>query len=439
MQNSLNIAILTKTFNVQKLLLIVFITFSINFFFGQNIEKIENELKEKPENRIQNAAILRKHYSAFATDSLFNLGSFLIQEGIKDGNSAEIMYGKLVLSSFYNLTGKTDISIRNLNDCIIYYKKKGNIERLADAQNLLGIAYIYAGKYNNAANSLIKSIKNSEKLDESTESFIAQLNLSEVYIREEKLDLAEVEALSFIEKCKRINANNGLKKGYDCLAKINMQRNNIDLGIYYYEKALKLAMKDKSILGRASAFNNIAIAHFATDKLDLSFQYFKKALELRIKLGRPQEIAESYYNLGDWNFFQEKYDEALSYYQLSLNKAQENNLNREIADALDKISMCYESKGEYKLSLEYARKYQEVEAENYKRNRTNEFDLQRIMYEIDREEQSSKQKKREDKIENNVQIAQDRTKTILVSFGIIIALVVAFYFFQLNRKKANAA
>ncbi len=439
MQNSFNIAILTKTFNVQKLLLIVFITFSIHFYFGQNIEKIEQELKENPTTRIQNAAILRKHYAAFATDSLFNLGTYLIQAGLKDENLPVVMYGKLVLSSFYNLNGKTEISIRNLNDCIIYYKKNGNIERLADAQNLLGIAYIYAGQYNSAANSFVKSIKNSEKLDESTESFLAQLNLSEVYIREEKLDLAEVEAKSFIEKCKRINANNGLKKGYDCLAKINMQRNNVDLGIYYYEKALQLAMKDKSILGRASAFNNIAIAHFATDKLDLSYQYFKKALELRIKLGRPQEIAESYYNLGDWNFFQEKYDEALSYYQLSLNKAQENNLNREIADALDKISMCYESKGDYKTSLEYARKYQEVEAENYKRNRTTEFDLQRTIYEIEREEQSLKQKKREDKIENNVHIEQGRGRIIIISFAVITALMIGFYYLLSSRRKANAA
>lgn len=440
LHNSNIIANLTKTFNVQKLILFIFTTFAFNFSFGQNISKIQKELKENPKTRIQNAAKLRKHYADYATDSLFTLGTDLIQQGIDDENQPVMIYGKLVLSSYYNLTGKTESSVKNLKECIAYYKQKGDIERLADAQNLLGIAYIFAGEYNNAASSFVKSIKNADKLDENNESFIAQLNLSEVYIREDKLDLAEVEVLAYIEKCKKIKASNGLKKGYDFLAKIYMKRENMDMAIYYYEKALKLAMKDNSYLIRASSFNNIAIAHFETGKLDLSYSYFKKALDLRLKLNRPKDISESYYNLGDWNFYQKFYDEALKYYQLSLNVAQKSNQNREIADAFDKISMCYEAKGDYKSALDYARKYQETEANNYKRNQLNEIDKQRIVYEMEREEQFLKQKKREDKIQRKVTVEKDRSKIIAISFIIILSLIITFYFIQTARKnKQNVA
>lgn len=426
---------LTKTFNVQKRLLFIIVVITFNFSFGQNISKIQKELKGNPKTRIQNAAKLRKYYADYATDSLFTLGTYLIQEGINEENLPVMMYGKLVLSSYYNLTGKTESSIKNLKECIAFYKQKGDIERLADAQNLLGIAYIFAGDYNHAANYFVKSIKNAAKLDEDNESFIAQLNLSEVYIREDKLDLAEIEVLAYIEQCKKIKASNGLKKGYDFLAKIYMKRENMDMAIHYYEKALKLAMKDNSYLIRATSFNNIAIAHFEMGKLDLSYSYFKKALDLRLKLNRPKDISESYYNLGDWNYYQGFYDEALKNYQLSLNVALKNNQNREIADAFDKISMCYEAKGDYKSALIFAKKFQEVEAQNYKRNKSNETDKQRIVYEMEREEQLLKQKKREDKIQRKVTIEKDRSNIVVISFTVIVSLMITFYFLQTAKKK----
>jgi tetratricopeptide (TPR) repeat protein len=439
LHNSIIIAILTKTFNVQRLILSIIIVISFHFSFGQNIGKIQKELKENPKTRIQNAAKLRDHYVDFSTDSLFTLGTYLIKQGIEEDDVPVLMYGKIILSSYNNLNGKTESSIKMLKDCELYYQKRGDYERLADAQNMLGIAYIYSGDYNKAANSFVKSIKNADKLDENNEAFIAQLNLSEVYIREDKLDLAEAEVLAYIEKCKKIKAINGLKKGYDFLAKINMQRDNMDLTIYYYEKSLKLAMKDKSYMSRASAFNNIAIAHFETGKLDLSFHYFKLALDLRVKINRPKEISESYYNLGDWNFYQDRFDEALKYYQLSLGVASKNNLHREIADAYDKISMSYEAKGDYKNALQFAKKFQEEEAKNYKRNQANETDMQRTIYEMEREEQILKQKKREDKIQNKVTVEKDRGKIIVITFTIIVALMITFYFLQNARKnKQNA-
>ena len=439
LHNSIILAILTKNFSVQRLILFIFITFALNNSIGQNISKVQKELKENPKTRMQNAVILREHYVDFSVDSLFTLGSYILQQGIEDDDVPLMMYGKIILSNYYNQNGKTEISTRYLNECINYYQKRGDIEKLADAQNLLGISYVFSGEYNKAANSFIKSIKNAEKLGENNESFIAQLNLSDVYVREGKLDLAETEVREFIEKCKKLKANNGLRKGYDFLARIYSQRENVDMAIFYYEKSLKLAMKSKALGGKAQSFNNIAIAYFETGQLDLSKEYFTKALEFRTQLNQPKGISESYYNLGDWNFYQEYYEEAIKYYQLSLQVARKNNLNREIADAFEKISMCYEATGNYGKSLEYARKFQEIEAKNYKKNQLNEIDLQRTVYEIEREEQSLKQKKREDKIQNKVNIEQNRGKFIVITFTIIVSLMIVFYFLQNVKKNALQA
>lgn len=407
-------------------------------FFAQEIEALRKELIENPETRIQTATKLKDIYADLSNDSLYALGSYMLNQGIKDDHMATIYFGKLTLASYYNYAGKTELSIKYLTDCINYYGKKGDFEKLADAQNQMGIAYIYNTQYNQAANWLIKSIKTAEKLGEDNESYMAQLNLSEVYLREGKLDLAESEILSFIKKTKKQKLRQGLKKGYDYLAKTYMQKGDMPLAIAYYKKALDLALVNKSKTGKANAYNNIAIAHFEQGEHQLSLDNFKKALELRLELNEPVQISESYYNLGDWNFYQGFYDEALKYYRISLDIALKNKLTKEIADAYNIISECYKMKKDFKKALEYKELYIEQLQVMHKKNQVKEIDMQRAAYEIEREEQLLNQKKRENKIQNRVESEQDRGKIIVIAFSLVVGVLLIFYIFLLaknSRKK----
>ena len=96
--------------------------------------------------------------------------------------------------------------------------------------------------------------------------------------------------------------------------------------------------------------------------------------------------------------------------------------------------MCYEAKEDYKTALTFAKKFQEAEAKNYKRNQSNETDKQRIVYEMDREEQLLKQKKREDKIQRKVAIEKGRSNIVVISFTVIVSLMITFYFLQTAKK-----
>lgn len=411
-------------------------------FFAQEIEALRKELIENPETRIQTATKLKDIYADLSNDSLYALGSYMLNQGIKDDHMATIHFGKLTLASYYNYAGKTELSIKYLTDCINYYGKKGDFEKLADAQNQMGIAYIYNTQYNQAANWLIKSIKTAEKLGEDNESYMAQLNLSEVYLREGKLDLAESEILSFIEKTKKQKLRQGLKKGYDYLAKTYMQKGDMPLAIAYYKKALDLALVNKSKTGKANAYNNIAIAHFEQGELQLSLDNFKKALELRLELNEPVQISESYYNLGDWNFYQGFYDEALKYYRISLDIALKNKLTKEIADAYNIISECYKMKKDFQKALAYKELYVEQVEVMHKKNQVKEVDLQRAAYEIEKEEQLLNQKKRENQIQNRVESEQDRGKIIVIAFSLVVGVLLIFYIFLLaknSRKKTPIA
>lgn len=408
-------------------------------FFAQDIAALRKELIQNPETRIQTATKLRDIYSDLSNDSIYALGAFMLNQGIKDDQLATIHFGKLVLANYYNSLGKTELSIKYLHDCVRYYTKKGDFEKLADAQNQLGIAYIYNTEYNLAASWLIKSIKTSEKLGENNESYMAQLNLSEVYLREGKLDLAESEILSFIDKTKKQNLRQGLKKGYDYLAKTYMQKGDMPLAIAYYKKALDLALVNTSKIGKANAYNNIAIAHFEQGELQLSLENFKKALDLRLELNEPVQISESYYNLGDWNFYQGFYDEALKQYQISLDIALKNKLTKETADAYNIIAECYKMKKDFQKALEYKELYLEQVQIMHKKNQVREIDLQRAAYEIEREEQLLNQKKRENQIRHRIENEQDRGKIIVIGFSLVVGVLLIFYIFLLAKNSRKQA
>ncbi len=423
---------------MHKLLFLISFLFTAAVLHAQETEKLQKELRQNPETRMQTAAKLRDIFTDMSSDSSYALGNYLLKQGIEDDNQPLMIYGKLILAGYYNEEGKTEISIKYLNECINFYTKKGDNEKLADAQNLLGIAYIYNSQYNKAASWLIKSIKTADKLGPNNESYMGQLNLSEVYIREGRLDLAESEVLSFIEKTKKQNLQQGLKKGYDYLAKIYMHKGDMPLAIEYYQKALELALKNKSKVGKANAYNNIAIAHFETGEMELSLENFKKALQLRIELNEPLEISESYYNLGDWNFYQNKFDDAIKYYQISLDIAQKNNLTKEMSDANNMISECWKAKGNYKEAYVYLQRHLEQVNIMREKNQVREIDLQRANYEIEREEQRLKQKKREDTIQSRVETEQDRGKIIVIGFSLVVGLLIISYFFLLARNhKSN--
>jgi tetratricopeptide (TPR) repeat protein len=179
--------------------LIFLLIFLNNFIvFGQKlIPEIRKEFYSKEENRLQNGIKLRDFYLDESPDSIYNIGSFLINQGIKSENLSWLNFGKLIISSYYNKKGKAEISIENLKSCMLYYEQKRDYEMLADAQNLMGVASLYQLRNNEAINWFLKSLENSEKLELENQSYMAQINMADAFVRLKDFDSAEKETFSF--------------------------------------------------------------------------------------------------------------------------------------------------------------------------------------------------------------------------------------------------
>ena len=400
------------------------------------MNELYQALKKQPDKRAENIEKLRSIYVKNNVDSLYSLGNYTLQQGIEDDNYSMMILGKLILSNYYVRTNKTTLSENYLHQCIFYYKKKNDFQHLADAENLMGMSYLLANNHPQAIAYFIRSYETSKNLPDDNEEFQGQINLAEVYLRDGQLDLAEAEALTYLERVKKMNLQTAIKRSYDMLGKIYLAKNDTDLGFRYFQKALLLALKENPYLSKAHSYNNIAIAYFENDELLLSKFNFTKALEMRIKANDLVGISESYYNLGDWHYFQEMYSEAIPFYVKSLNVADSNNLLKERADALYKIALCYDAIGNYKLASEYYSKNIDAIKKIFKRNQAKQLDMQRLSYELQRQEDKLFNVKREKQLQDKNDQQKQRAKIVVIIFSIVTSLSLLLYLFSnLKRNK----
>lgn len=398
-----------------------------------------HQLYHSKESKIQAAIELREVYLDTEPDSILSIGQYLVNEGLNNNQPDFVAYGKLLLAIVYNARSKTDLALRYLRDAERYYAKQEDYERLSDVQNQMGIVYIYKTDYDSALSWFIKSIKSGELLGEDNESYMGQLNLSEVYIRQGKYDLAEAEVFSFLEKVKKQHLEHGERKAYTYLTKIYLAKGDLKLASQYANKTLAYSLRLESKQGKANAYNNMAIVYFELGEPDLALEHFKKALEIRLFLRAPKGISESYYNLGDWHFYMERIPEALTFYQMSLDVAQQAGLIVEQSDAFERLAQSYELLGDWKKTAEFQKKYIESIKLVNKQNKEKEMDFERVAYELDRLEQLALQKRREDTILQRVEDEQGKGKIVVMSFSVAFVLLVVWQLVSAARFKKRKA
>ncbi len=418
------------------ILALIFVsTFASNFRSQENLNSIRHEFYSNEENRIQNAIKLRDFYLDESPDSIYNIGSYLINEGIQKEQASWLNFGKLIISSFYNKKGKTKISKENLQACIKYYNRKRDFELLADAQNLMGVACMFETQNREAINWFLKSLQSAQNLDTDNQSFMAHLNMSEAFLRLENYDSAEKEANSFLQKVKKQKLNKGLRKGYYLLSRIYFATERNKESFVLLEKCLNLAYENGDKLGLTLAINNIAIAYIEDGNLEKAESYFRKALKLRLEINDPSLISESYYNLGELNYLKEHYDEAINYYEKSKEIAHKSNLLKENADAIKSIGECFEMKNDYKAAYLNFVEYNLLQEELISQLKKDDAKIDENYSKFKEKEFLLDQKKREDVLTKRVDSANNLG---LIMFVLTILILGFVLFSKISTKSKNS-
>lgn len=411
-----------------------FLGFSFTIVNAQLISEVRKSFYSTAKDRLKNAEILRDYYLDEAPDSIYNISSFLFRKGFEKENLNEIMYAKLIISSYYYEHGKADESIENLRECILFYERKHDLEKLAHAQNMMGLALMHQLKTKEAISWFLKSLKSAQNLPEENEAYMAQMSLVEAFYRLEQYDSAEKELEAFIKKVKKRKLNKALRKAYQLKAKICFATNRADEAVLLSEKSLSLAYQNGDKLGLSFAKNDVAIAYFQKGNEAQALAAFKESLKLRKELGNSTIICESYFNLGEIYYFKELYSQAIQYYDSSYNLGLKNNLLNEQVDALERIGECYsklnQAEKAYKFMVQFALSQRKLISQIKKDDAQIDDDLKAFR----NSEQEMNQSMRERELVKRIEKAEFNSKMILV-FAILICSLLLFFTLKVKSRK----
>lgn len=236
--------------------------------------------------------------------------------------------------------------------------------------NLIGIQKFIWGDIESAFNvwsTILSKVKESNNLDKKWESTILG-NIGCVYFIRGELD----KGLEFLEKALKLDKDlenkEGIANHFANIGYVYSIRGELDNSLKYFRKSLKLF----EVQGRneeiATIYGNMGIAHLLREELDKAREYFYGALKFFKEQGNKGEIAVQIANIGSFHQKNGELNEALDCYKEALKLFEEQEIKQGIALQYGNIGNVYQIKGEFDVGLDNYKKalklFEELESKN---------------------------------------------------------------------------
>lgn len=159
----------------------------------------------------------------------------------------------------------------------------------------------------------------------------AYSNLSVFHFQASGGSDSTIKYLEISEKwAKKLEDNKYLIKTYEILGAVYSMRSDLDKGIENFDKALKIAEKEKDSMRMAALYSNIGNAYVDLDVAN-SREFFMKSLEMyQLLKVDEQELVVIYRNLSESYSDDEK--KQREYVKLAIDIAERNEMKYEMAD-----------------------------------------------------------------------------------------------------------
>lgn len=307
---------------------------------------------------------------------------------------AKIALSQRTLAHNYLLLNKNDSSIYFMDLALPYYEQVGDTSTITKILNNFALINQRTNEYEKAIETYHKVIDLCIAVEEYQVELLTLVNVASLLINQEKPE----QAITYLDKAisrynkipnekdsllNEINKqilpgiyiNSGIcydklqKQDTSLTQKISMQ----DTAIIMYQKALAaIEYSDNAYYAaylKSYVHHNIAYIHNAKKEWIQVEQNQRLALKFAEEIENPQSILQAKTGLGGALVKLRKHKEAKRLIEECIKIAQsENNLEREV-EATKNYAEYFESIGEYKTSLQYFRRYNELNQNLINENR----------------------------------------------------------------------
>ena len=188
------------------------------------------------------------------------------------------------ISVSYEILDQIDLAIKHMHEAIRLYELLGDTYRLSIAWSNISYNYIKLNLYDQAEQSLIKSIEYGELEEEDREV---------------------------------------LANPYNFLANMYKNRGDFDKALIYLNKALEASKFAPSDRLQASPLHSIGILYISIGETDKAREFISRSLDINMRLNLPVSSASNHYGMARSYMVDDNFDEAKKH----LDKAMESVLS----------------------------------------------------------------------------------------------------------------
>ncbi|SFG17931.1 Signal transduction histidine kinase [Salegentibacter agarivorans] len=210
-------------------------------------------------------------------------------------------------------------------------------------------------------------------------------------------------------------------------------KQTIDQGFAYYDKAIKAASNLEDADSRATPLMNKGWTHLYLEEYDEAFPYLVQVEKLVEDIKDPYMLSQVASLFGTYYLGKENLEESKKYYEKAIKIAERDSLYYEAVTAYDGYAEALFKNNEFKEAYNALDKYIEYDAELYEKEKLEQMESAQARFETKRYRENLEIAKREQKYKDEV-IAKSQQNSIIM----IISLIVMLFFIILLVRNNNS-
>ncbi|WGD34046.1 tetratricopeptide repeat protein [Olleya sp. YS] len=289
--------------------------------------------------------------------------------------------------------------------------------------------------------------------------------------------IALKECLKALDFFKKINDEIRQADALKQLGNIEYALGNYNSSLTYFNEALDIYKKNNDLFYQSSTANQIGLAYIQLKDYKKAETSFKEALAIAKKTESTKDQADSMRGLGKVALYEKQFKDAEDYFQTALEKYQSINFNNDVAKTLSLLSQVAVSNNNWNSSLQYInksitinenigatsnlkdnyfqrsilyeqlnntqsaledlKKYQVINDSINSKEKTQQIEELRTIYETEKKEQQIQIQKNEIDL-LNLKGKTNNLQRLLLALGLLLALIAVYAFYLRNKRNKLA-
>ena len=320
----------------------------------------------------------------------------------------------------------TSKSLQLFNKVLSDAKKQNYKLGVANSYDKMALCYFYQSKYDLQSKYIFMAIDYFNQLKQYDK--VASLYGSYGYhLKRRNLDSGIMYMQKGLKIGEKYNTEYELRGIYDNYGVLKEMKKEYDSAFLFYNKSLTLKEKANDKIGIPYSLNKIGMLQLTLKDFAKAKQNLDKAYQIRLEIDDKIGIAENL-NFYGYYFFETKNNQkSIEYFTKALNESKAYNYNYLTQDNYQKLSELYELNSDYKTALDNFKNYT-----TYKDSISN-INLRIKQAELDTEFDTERKEK--EILEQKANLAVKNTYIVIIISLLILSIIVGYFMLKNQKMK----